>query len=57
MTTGDNTLSEGIDVVVKGRAERVTDGDRLNRPARLVATCPRGPHASSWAGRGGLGRR
>nr|WP_308427410.1 pyridoxamine 5'-phosphate oxidase family protein [Streptomyces atratus] len=57
LTTGDNTLSEGIDVVVEGRAERVTDGDRLNRPARLVATCPRGPHASSWAGRGGLGRR
>lgn len=33
LTTGDNTLSEGIDVVTEGRAERVTDGDRLNRPA------------------------
>ncbi|MCX5343971.1 pyridoxamine 5'-phosphate oxidase family protein [Streptomyces atratus] len=33
LTTGNNTLSEGIDVVVEGRAERVTDGDRLNRLA------------------------
>ncbi|MFJ7491607.1 pyridoxamine 5'-phosphate oxidase family protein [Streptomyces sp. NPDC097727] len=33
LTTGDNTLSEAIDVVVEGRAERVTDGARLNRPA------------------------
>ncbi|MFG2623818.1 pyridoxamine 5'-phosphate oxidase family protein [Streptomyces sp. NPDC048473] len=33
LTTGNNTLSEGIDVVVEGRAERVTDEDRLNRLA------------------------
>ncbi|MFF2408339.1 pyridoxamine 5'-phosphate oxidase family protein [Streptomyces sp. NPDC058092] len=33
LTTGDNTLSEGLDVVVEGRAERVTDEDRLHRLA------------------------
>ncbi|WP_393057347.1 pyridoxamine 5'-phosphate oxidase family protein [Streptomyces sp. LN549] len=29
LTTGTNSWSDGFDVVVEGRAERVTDGDRL----------------------------
>ncbi|MFF8612063.1 pyridoxamine 5'-phosphate oxidase family protein [Streptomyces sp. NPDC015350] len=29
VTTGVNTLSEGVDVVVEGRAERVREADRL----------------------------
>ncbi|MFJ9677238.1 pyridoxamine 5'-phosphate oxidase family protein [Streptomyces sp. NPDC101194] len=33
LTTGENSLSRGFDVVVEGRAERVTDEDRLNRLA------------------------
>ncbi|MET9659730.1 pyridoxamine 5'-phosphate oxidase family protein [Streptomyces sp. NPDC006510] len=30
LTTGNNTMSKGLDVVVEGRGERVTDADRLN---------------------------
>jgi general stress protein 26 len=35
LTTGTNTLRSGLDVVVEGTAERVTDGDRLQALARL----------------------
>jgi nitroimidazol reductase NimA-like FMN-containing flavoprotein (pyridoxamine 5'-phosphate oxidase superfamily) len=33
LTTGVNTQDDGLDVVIHGRAERVTDGDRLQRLA------------------------
>ncbi|WP_327367020.1 pyridoxamine 5'-phosphate oxidase family protein [Streptomyces sp. NBC_01217] len=33
LTTGNNTLSEGLDVMVEGPAERVRDEDRLRRLA------------------------
>ncbi|WP_327275590.1 hypothetical protein OG609_29450 [Streptomyces sp. NBC_01224] len=42
------TLSEGIDVVVEGRAERVTDGDELNRLAAAWET--QGPERASRSG-------
>lgn len=32
VTTGTNTLHQGFDVVVEGRADRVTDEARLTRP-------------------------
>lgn len=35
LTTGTNSWSAGTDVVVEGRAERVTDGDRLVRLAEV----------------------
>lgn len=35
VTTGDNTLTHGFDVVVEGRADRVTDETRLTRLAEL----------------------
>ncbi|MFF8912710.1 pyridoxamine 5'-phosphate oxidase family protein [Streptomyces sp. NPDC015032] len=33
LTTGVNTMSQGLDVVVEGRAQRVTDEERLHRLA------------------------
>ncbi|TXS42600.1 pyridoxamine 5'-phosphate oxidase family protein [Streptomyces sp. OR43] len=38
LTTGSNAWSEGLDVVVEGRAERVTDDDRLARLAKVWET-------------------
>ncbi|MCL5995892.1 MAG: pyridoxamine 5'-phosphate oxidase family protein [Chloroflexi bacterium] len=38
ITTGCNTLSEGLDVVVEGEAVRVRDGARLQRVADVYAS-------------------
>jgi general stress protein 26 len=38
LTTGNNAWKEGLDVVVEGRAERVTDGATLQRLAEAWAT-------------------
>ncbi|MER5610935.1 pyridoxamine 5'-phosphate oxidase family protein [Streptomyces sp. NPDC002215] len=44
LTTGTNTMSEGLDVVVEGRAERVTDEGRLN----LLATAWEAKYGPEW---------
>ena len=38
LTTGTNVWQSGLDVVVEGRAERVTDDDRLRALARMWET-------------------
>jgi len=38
LTTGNNSYRHGLDVVVEGRAERVTDGETLQRLADLWQT-------------------
>jgi nitroimidazol reductase NimA-like FMN-containing flavoprotein (pyridoxamine 5'-phosphate oxidase superfamily) len=38
LTTGTNTWKSGLDVVVEGRAERITDERRLSRLAELWST-------------------
>ncbi|MEU0627334.1 pyridoxamine 5'-phosphate oxidase family protein [Streptomyces sp. NPDC005989] len=44
LTTGTNTMSEGLDVVVEGRAERVTDEGRLD----LLATAWEAKYGPEW---------
>jgi hypothetical protein len=44
LTTGCNTLHEGLDLVVESTAERVTDGDRLQR----VATAFEDKYGAEW---------
>ena len=43
LTTGCNSWDRGIDIVIEGDADQVTDGDRLKRLA--------GAWATKWDGR------
>jgi nitroimidazol reductase NimA-like FMN-containing flavoprotein (pyridoxamine 5'-phosphate oxidase superfamily) len=59
LTTGRNSMDEGLDMVIEGRAERVTDDDRL----RLLADAYVDKYGPDWtfevqdgAFRGGSGR-
>ncbi|MFJ2309104.1 pyridoxamine 5'-phosphate oxidase family protein [Streptomyces sp. NPDC087846] len=44
VTTGNNTMGEGLDVVVEGRAERVRDDGRLS----LLATAWEAKYGPEW---------
>ncbi|MES9505380.1 pyridoxamine 5'-phosphate oxidase family protein [Streptomyces sp. NPDC000609] len=44
LTTGNNTMAEGLDVVVEGRAERVRDDGRLD----LLATAWEAKYGPEW---------
>jgi len=44
LTTGCNLLGEGLDVVIEGEAERVSDGDKLTR----IADAYESKYGSDW---------
>src|ERR1051326_4607512 len=52
LTTGNNSYRQGLDVVVEGRAERVTDRPTLERLAELwqskIGTTPSASAVSGW---------